>query len=158
MEVGGKALSDEKKELYAHKKNEIYKSYINKMTPEEILPGVNDFLRKAKEKKIKIALGSASKNAKSILSKVKLLNSFDAIVDGTNVQKAKPNPQVFQLGAQLLQASPQSCIVFEDAAAGITAAHRANMRCVGIGNSDVLSAADMVIPGFSGVGLDDLKF
>ena len=122
LEIGDISLTAEEKERYAHEKNELYRSYILKMERDEILPGILPFLDELKANDIKIALGSASKNAGTILEKVGITQYFDAIVDGTKVSKAKPDPQVFLLGAELLNVEPKDCIVFEDAEAGVEAA------------------------------------
>ena len=158
LEIGGITLPDEEKEKYAAEKNKIYLSYILKMTPDDILPGVFDFLTGVKKRGISIALGSASKNAVTILEKIGLQDTFDAIVDGTKVSKAKPDPQVFLTGAAMLGVEPSGCVVFEDAIAGVEAAHRAGMKCIGIGSPDLLSGADLVIEGFKNFKSGDLRF
>lgn len=158
LEIGGVTISDKEKEKYADEKNKTYLSYILKMTPEDVLPGVSDFLTGVKKRGISIALGSASKNAVTILEKVGLKDTFDAIVDGTKVSKAKPDPQVFLAAAAMLNVEPPGCVVFEDAIAGVEAAHRAGMKCIGIGSPDLLSAADLVIEGFKNFKSEDLKF
>lgn len=158
LEVGGLAFSQAEKEVMAARKNEWYLEYIVRMTPEEILPGVVDFLTMLSSKGIKIALGSASKNAMLILERVQLQSYFDAVIDGNKALKAKPDPQVFLLAANELKQAPASCVVFEDAAAGIEAAKAAGMRCVGIGSADVLNQADKVVPGFINATIDLIKF
>ncbi len=156
LEIGGIELSEEEKIAYADSKNKLYVEYILKMDEDEILPGVQKFLKELREKNIKIALGSASKNAGLILEKLKLQSYFDAVVDGTKVTKAKPDPEVFLLGAQLLNEDPKNCIVFEDAQAGIEAAINAEMKCVGIGSEKNLKNANVVMPGFEGVTFNDI--
>lgn len=158
LEVGGLTFSQSEKEVMAARKNEWYLEYIYKMTPEEILPGVVSFLVMLREKGIKIALGSASKNALLILERVKLQHYFDAVIDGNKALKAKPDPQVFLLAAEELGQSPVSCIVFEDAAAGVVAAKAAGMKCIGIGSPDVLGHADKVVPSFINATIDLIKF
>ena len=148
LEVGGLSFSLPEKEKMAAKKNEWYLEYIRRMTPEEILPGVEDFLASLKSQGVKIALGSASKNARLILEQVGLQFTFDAVIDGNKALKAKPDPQVFLLGAEELKVSPPQCVVFEDAAAGVEAAKNAGMYCIGIGSPEILGLADKVIPGF----------
>ena len=105
----------------AEKKNTLYVSYIEKMTPEETLPGVEKFLQELRNAGIGIALGSASKNAPMILERIQLSGMFDAIVDGNSISEAKPNPEVFLKGAEKLGVLPENCVVFEDAIAGIEA-------------------------------------
>ncbi|MDW7693616.1 beta-phosphoglucomutase [Flammeovirgaceae bacterium SG7u.111] len=158
LEIGGKELSEEAFQEAMDKKNKWYLEYIYKMTPEEILPGVSDFLSLLKDNGIKIALGSASKNAKTILEQIKMLDAFDAIVDGTHVSKPKPDPEVFLIGAKELGVEPTECVVFEDAIAGVEAAKNGNMHCIGVGDPEVLGKADFVISTFEGLGLDRIDF
>lgn len=148
LEIGGLQIEENKKAELASKKNKIYLEYINKMTPEEILPGVHVFLTELRSKNIKIALGSASKNAMFILEKLQLKHFFDEVVDGNMVSNAKPDPEVFVKGANLLDISPTECVVFEDAESGVEAALKGGMKCIGVGDPDILHQAHAVIPGF----------
>ena len=117
LEIGNKKLDEKTKYELAEKKNTWYVEYIGKMDDSEILSGVKEFLTSLKDNNIKIALGSASKNAVAILRQIKMIDYFDAIVDGTKVSKAKPDPEVFLLGARELDVDSRDCIVFEDAVA-----------------------------------------
>lgn len=156
LALGGVSKTAAEQEELATRKNEWYVEYIQKLEPEEILPGVNLFLDDLKEKGIKIALGSASKNARMILDGLNLTRYFDSIIDGTKVSKAKPDPEVFLKGARELGLQPVECIVFEDAQAGVEAAKNGGMPCIGIGSPGSLKGADLVIPGFDGVSFNDL--
>jgi len=158
LEIGGIELDDEKKEQLAAKKNENYVGYIQQMKPDEILPGVEDFLSELRKNGILIALGSASKNAPLILKQIGLTHLFDAIIDGNSVSKAKPDPEVFLKGAEALNVAPTDCVVFEDAQAGIEAARNAGMHVIGVGHPDNLKNADFVIPGFEEMTIGKLKF
>jgi beta-phosphoglucomutase len=149
LEVGGLDFNETKRLELAAKKNNWYVEYIMKMTPDEILPGVIHFLEATKQKGLKTALGSASKNAPLILERVNLLAYFDLIIDGNEVGKAKPDPEVFLKAAERLGLNPAECLVFEDAEAGIEAALNANMKVVGVGDKEILKKANMVIDGFS---------
>lgn len=154
---GNKSVSEEEfMELMAIK-NEEYLGYINKMTEEEILPDVPKILSFLQEENQGIALGSASKNARTILNKVKLFSVFEVIVDGNDVSKAKPNPEVFLIGAQKLGLDQHDCIVFEDSVAGIKAANNAGMISIGIGEKDVLHEADYVFKDFTEISTDFIK-
>lgn len=154
---GNKSISeDEFMELMALK-NDDYLSYINKMDESEILPDVPKVLNYLTEKNQPIALGSASKNARSILSKVKLLDKFDSIVDGNDVKKAKPNPEVFTRAASELNMPAQDCIVFEDSLAGIKAANIAGMISVGIGDKHILNEADYIFNDFTEISIEFLN-
>ncbi|WP_313561323.1 beta-phosphoglucomutase [Ruminiclostridium cellobioparum] len=147
LEVGGISCTPEEKLAMAEKKNNWYVEYIKKMDESEILKGAREYLLKLKGEGVKIALGSASKNAPMILENLGITNLFDAVIDGNKVSKAKPDPEVFLLGAKELGLKAADCIVYEDAEAGIEAARRAGMGTVGIGSRDILKEADMVVNG-----------
>ncbi|MGL4293534.1 MAG: beta-phosphoglucomutase [Bacteroidales bacterium] len=149
LSIGHVSLTSQEKQIIADRKNMRYVEYIRKMTPEEVLPGVSDFLAELRGKNILIALGSASKNARTILKQTDIEHLFDAVADGNNVTNAKPDPEVFLKAAALVGASPSECIVFEDAVAGVEAAHRARMRCVGVGDPLILNKADHHIRSFT---------
>ena len=157
LEIGNTSLDHDTKIELAEKKNLWYVEYISKLTPVDILPGVIGFIESTKAKGIKIALGSASKNSMLILDKLNLTNYFDAIIDGTKVSKAKPDPEVFLKGAEELKVLPSQCIVFEDAEAGVEAAINAGMNCIGIGSKNILKKAHLVLSGFSDMTFDKLK-
>lgn len=156
LKHGGIELSEEEKVALATKKNDNYLSLVSQMTPDDILPGVKDFFAQIKQTNIKISLGSVSKNSKMILEKVGLLNEFDAIIDGTNISKGKPDPEVFVKGALALGLENSECLVFEDAVAGVEAGINAGMKVVGIGKPEVLTKADLVLSSFEKVDLKQL--
>lgn len=141
-DIGKINYTQEQFDRWMIEKNEDYLEFISNMDASEILPDVPKILNFLKEKEIPIALGSASKNAKPILEKVGLLSYFDAIVDGTHVAKAKPDPEVFIIAANQLNVQAKDCVVFEDAVAGIQAANAANMISIGIGDNNILNEAD----------------
>jgi len=154
LDIGKVSLSDEKKQILLQEKNEEYLEYVEKMTNSEILPGISELLNYLQEKKITFALGSASKNAPMILEKVGLLNKFSAVVDGNDVSKAKPDPEVFLIAAKKLHKNPEDCIVIEDAQAGVQAAINARMTCIGIGDEKVLKEADYVLASTNELTID----
>ncbi|WP_306349976.1 beta-phosphoglucomutase [Flavobacterium sp. '19STA2R22 D10 B1'] len=149
LALGDIQASEEDKTKWMLQKNEDYLSYVMDMGEEEILPGVLSTLKFLKDNNQKIALGSASKNARPILEKVKIVDLFDAIVDGNDVSNAKPDPEVFLQAAQLLGAAPEDSIVFEDSVAGVQAANIAKMTSIGIGESEVLHEAKYIFPDFT---------
>ena len=157
LQIGGLTLGKIEKVTLAEKKNNWYCEYISKMTPNEILPGAKEFLEELRHNGIKIALGSASKNAMTILNNVELVNHFYAIIDGTKTTTTKPNPEVFLLGAKELGVPPLECVVFEDAKAGIEAAINAGMYSIGIGDPLVLNKANIVISSLSEMTLEKLN-
>ncbi|MCM1991042.1 beta-phosphoglucomutase [Oceanirhabdus seepicola] len=158
LEIGEKSLDEETKLELAAKKNSWYVEYISVMKQDEILPGVKDFILNLKENNIKIALGSASKNSMRILKALDIVDLFDCIVDGNRITKAKPSPEVFLKGAEELEVSPEKCVVFEDAAAGVEGAKNANMFAIGVGDASILKKADKIISGFENLTLEILKF
>ena len=156
LQIGNITISQEEKQKYLVEKNEIYLDLIKDMNPSEILPGVQDFLTELKEREIKIALGSASKNARPILKRVGLIDHFEAIVDGNEVVNGKPDPEVFVKGATALGVDCEEAVVFEDSRSGITAANHGGFRSVGVGLPNVLDEAEYVIPGFADVNLNQI--
>jgi beta-phosphoglucomutase len=158
LEIGKiNSMSDEEKQQLATKKNEWYRENILKMTPQDILPGVKNFLAELKKADYKIAIGSSSKNAGTILERIGMKNFFDAVVDGTKITRSKPDPEVFLKGAQELNIPPEQCLVFEDAESGIEAAKNAGMKTIGVGNPENLPKADKVIPGFQNVNISIIE-
>ena len=156
LDIGNVTASTEQFERWLIEKNEDYLAYIEKMDSSEILPDVPKVLSYLKSKGIPMALGSASKNAKAILEKVSLLPYFDSLVDGNSVTKAKPDPEVFLIGASNLGVSPEDCAVFEDALAGIEAANNAEMVSIGIGDKKILSEADYNFNDFTEIDINFL--
>ena len=147
---GNKTLSEDEFMKYMAEKNDNYLSHIAQMDEGEILPDVPKILNYLQETQQGIALGSASKNARKILQKVGLYQTFNsAIVDGNDVSKAKPDPEVFLIAAQKLNIAPKNCIVFEDSVAGVTAANTAEMISIGIGSEETLGHADYVFKNFT---------
>lgn len=133
LRKAGREYTAQEKEALAYEKNEIYKKLLEYVTPEDILPGVREILTLLKQKQIKTAIGSSSKNAAFILNRVGLINSFDAIADGNDIKKSKPDPEVFLTAARKLGVIPGECLVVEDAWSGIDGAIAAGMSALGVG-------------------------
>ena len=157
LTIGKVEISEEQKQEMLIAKNTEYLGFVNKMSADEILPGVEDMLNFLDENGIKFALGSASKNAPLILEKVGLLERFSAIVDGNDVSKAKPDPEVFLIGAEKLGLQAENCVVVEDAIAGVEAANAAQMVSIGIGEKEVLGHANYVFADMTEITSDFLK-
>ncbi|MDM1062326.1 beta-phosphoglucomutase [Empedobacter falsenii] len=154
--LGNVEASDEQKNEWLVQKNKEYLEYIDKMDDSEILPGVMKVLNFLKENNQPIILGSASKNARPILEKVNILNYFDDIVDGNDVSNAKPDPEVFIVGAKKANQTNENSIVFEDSVAGIEAANVAGMTSIGIGEASVLNEAKYNFNNFTEISEDFL--
>jgi beta-phosphoglucomutase len=147
LKMGNKTLSPEQKQKYMDSKNDWYVEMIRRMDASEALPGAVAYLDSLRARGIKVALGSASKNAPEILERLGITEKFDAIIDGNRVSRSKPDPEVFTAGAEAVGVAYADCVVFEDAVAGVEAAKRGGMYAVGIGSPDVLTQADVVVPG-----------
>ena len=154
LKIGNATATDEQKTKWLTQKNDEYLSYISQIDQSEILGGVLPILDYIKSKNQKIVLGSASKNARLILEKTGIMSYFDAIIDGNDVSKAKPDPEVFALGAQKVGIEPENCIVFEDSIAGIQAANIAGMTSIGIGEKDILNEADYIFNDFNHIEVE----
>ena len=157
LDIGNITATQDQFETWMVEKNVDYLAYIEKMDSSEILPDVTRVLQYLKNKNIPIALGSASKNARPILEKVDLLPYFDSIVDGNSVTKAKPDPEVFLIAADNLGVAANSCVVFEDAVAGIQAANAASMVSIGIGDAEILNEANYNFNDFTEMSDDFLE-
>lgn len=150
----GIQLSQDEKERLADEKNQLYLDGIRHITPIDLLPGVYNFIQEARKRGIKIALGSASKNARLVLERLQITEMFDSIVDGNDVLRSKPDPEVFIKAANALNLLPAQTIVFEDAAKGIQASVSAGCHTVGLGDKETLKQADLVLPGLDNVSVD----
>ena len=157
LEIGNKNFTEEEKLKLAEKKNNWYIEYISKMKEDEILPGAKEFLELVRASGIKTALGSVSKNSMTILNNLKLIKYFDAVIDGNKVSKAKPDPEVFLLGAREVNVEPKNCVVFEDAQARIEAAINAGMYSIGIGNAKILNKANFVVNSLKEMTMEKLN-
>ena len=139
----------------AERKNKHYVELIKDITPTDLLPGVEKFLQQIKQANVKIAMASASKNALMVAEALGVKHYFDHIVDAATVINSKPDPEVFLKAAAAINAKPENCIGIEDAAAGVNAIHSAGMFAVGIGDSNVLGHANIVLKSTAEL---DLKF
>lgn len=157
LELGGIHPGEEEKEKLAEKKNTWFVEYVNAMKPEEIFPGVRKLIQELKERGIKVGLASSSKNADTVIRLLKIEKEFDAVVDGKMVINSKPDPEIFLLAAKKLGVEPMYCVVFEDAEAGVEAARRAGMKCVGVGDAEQLGDANLVVKHTADVDITKLN-
>ncbi len=156
LKWGGIEKTQAEKEELADLKNGWYREYILRMDSSEILEGVLPFLDNLEEEGIRMAVGSSSKNAGTILDQIGLTHRFEAIIDGNKITRSKPDPQVFELGAEAMQLQPNECIVFEDAEAGVDAALAGGFLAVGVGQEENLGHAHFVTPNFVGLRFQDI--
>ena len=135
LEKSEKSYSDKEKNELAKYKNDYYVKLLEVLSKNDILPGIMQIIYSLKEKKIKVAIGSSSRNAKKILKNIDLLDEFEAISDGTNISKSKPDPEVFLKAAEMLKIKPADSAVVEDALSGIEAAKNAGMLAFATGDA-----------------------
>ena len=156
MEWAKIRLSEKEIQSLLEAKNNIYKDYIKDLNENDVCEGVLNFINDAIKNNIKIALYSASRNAKRILCQLKIIDLFTVIIDGNNVSNAKPDPEGFKIAADLTKTNTKDCVVFEDSISGIEGANKLNMYTVGIGSRDVLKNADVVYKGFKNLKIKDI--
>ena len=133
------------KEMLAEEKNDLYRKYLAELKPSVVENSVRETLDKIRAAGIKTAIGSSSKNTKYILERTDLTHYFNAISDGNNITKSKPDPEVFLKAAEYIGLSPSECIVVEDAHAGIDAAKAGGFTAVAIGDAKTHAGADYKI-------------
>lgn len=139
------SFTNEEKEALATRKNDHYTNLIEDMSPDDILPGIKEFIEDIKVHELQLALGSASKNAIIVLERLQLLDYFDYIVDAAKVKHGKPHPETFLRAAEGLNVPPADCVGIEDAKAGVDAIKAAGMFAIGVGSKEHLAKADYVV-------------
>ena len=151
-----RTYSDEKIQEMMERKNGYYLEFIKEISPRDLLPGAKELLEEIRAAGLKNALGSASKNAGEVIERLGIRSLFDAISDGHSVERQKPAPDLFLHAAKQLNLSPAECIVVEDAASGIEAAHAGGFRSVGLGPPERVGKADAIFPSLAGIQLENL--
>lgn len=157
LKLGNLEVKEEEKIKLAAAKNEWYVEYISRLNEEEILPGVVFLLDSLKTNKIKIGLGSASKNSVAILEGINLMHYFDFISDGNSTNKSKPDPEVFLIAAEGLFLDTKECLVIEDSIKGIDAAIAGGFLSLGIGDKKHLGHADFVLPDLKNTSYESIN-
>lgn len=157
LSIGGIKKDQDEMQKLADQKNSWFVEYINDMKSGEIFPGVLELLADLKRNNMRIALASSSKNAQTVIGKLGIKSWFEVVVDGTMITHTKPDPEIFLTAADRLGIKPKDCVVIEDAEAGVAAAKRAGMKCIGIGNAAQLGNADKVVERIDQLNLDMLQ-
>jgi beta-phosphoglucomutase len=155
LELGNKSISDETFNELLTKKNEYYLNSIADINQSNLLPGVLSVLKNAQLHGIKCAVGSSSKNARFILSKLQIDSYFSVIVDGNDVSFPKPHPEVFLKGAQQMGLEPFECLVFEDAKSGVQAAKQGGFTAIGVGNPILIDFVDSYLISLNEFSLEE---
>lgn len=130
-----RVFSGQEKLRFAEEKNRSYQNYLQQLTPDEVDPSVRAVLESLRQAGLRLAIGSSSKNTPLILEKTDLRKYFDAVSDGNNITRSKPDPEVFLKAAQMLGIPPKDCLVVEDAVSGVEAAAAAGMDCASVGDA-----------------------
>lgn len=154
--LGDRTFPEEQLEEMMARKNQYYLEFIRAITPADLLPGARELLEEIRAAQLKVALGSASKNAVEVVERLGIADLFDAIADGNSVGQQKPAPDLFLYAASQLGLHPEECVVVEDAAAGIDAARAGGFLSIGLGPRERVGKADLVLVSLEGVRLKDL--
>ena len=135
-------LSEAEKEELADQKNEIYKKLLAQMSPADLSDEVKSTLDELRRRSYQLAIGSSSRNAPFILRQIGLGEYFDAVSDGNNITRSKPDPEVFEKAAKMLWVGAKRCLVVEDAVSGAEAAHKGGMKAACVGDASRAGAGD----------------
>lgn len=154
--LAGRSYPEAQMQEMMERKNRYYQALLKQVTPDDLLPGVGDLLQAGRAAGLKIAIGSASKNAREVVQRLHLMPYIDALADGYSVVRPKPAPDLFVYAAGLVHVYVSACVVFEDAAAGVEAAKVAGMYAVGLGPVERVGQADLVLPDLASVTLPDI--
>lgn len=143
----GPALSEDEKKRLAEKKNELYREFLKQMSPKDLPDEVKETLDVLRGMGLKLAIGSSSKNTPFILERIGLKGYFDAVSDGNNITRSKPDPEVFLKAAEMLSIAPEKCLVVEDAVSGAEAGHTGGMKVACVGDAAKQGAGDWNMKG-----------
>jgi beta-phosphoglucomutase len=146
--------TDAQKHELAERKNGYYRASIATFSAQDLLPGAQETLLAARAMGLKIALASSSRSAHELVERMGVAQMFDHIVDAGTIARAKPDPEIFQRAAAALGVHPAACLGIEDAQAGIAAIKSAGMAALGVGDAQVLKAADAVLPSLKSFDLE----
>lgn len=148
-DYAGPKLSDEEKQAMAKEKNDLYRESLAEMSPADLSDEVKTTLDNLRAKGLILAIGSSSKNTPFILKQIGLETYFDAISDGNNITRSKPDPEVFLKAAEFAGVDPKDCLVVEDAVSGAEAGHAAGMKVACLGDASKNKAGDWNLSSFS---------
>jgi len=154
--IGDREYSEHEKKVLMERKNRYYQELVATITSDDLLPGVANIIKRLKNNGYKLAVASASKNAKKVIKNLGLEDVFDTIADGYSVKNGKPAPDLFLYTADKIGVLPECCAVLEDAKSGVEAALAANMMAIGIGPAERVGAADYVYNTIADVDLNEI--
>lgn len=154
--IGDREYSEHEKKVLMERKNRYYQDLVAAITSDDLLPGAGNIIKRLKNNGYKLAVASASKNAKTVIKNLGLEDTFDTITDGYSVKNGKPAPDLFLYTADKIGVLPEYCAVLEDAKSGVEAALAANMMAIGIGPAERVGAADYVYNTIADVDLNEI--
>jgi len=152
----GRKIPGEQMLLLMNRKNSYYQAYLENITGNDLLPGALSLLQKLQALHFRLALASASRNARTVISRLGIGSYFEVIADGHCVKRTKPAPDIFLYTADQLSLPPQACLVVEDARAGIEAANTAGMATIGIGPPERVGAANYIFPSVGSIRIEEI--
>jgi len=156
LERADRQYTPEEKQEMAARKNNYYRQMLQRLSPDDILPGVMEILDGLKARGVKVAVGSSSRNSPTILEQIGLGDYFDATSDGNDITHSKPHPEVFLLAAERLGVPPERCLVVEDAEAGVAAAVNGGMKCLAVGNAAGDPRAQLSAPDLASISVEQM--
>ncbi|MFO7871075.1 MAG: beta-phosphoglucomutase [Kiritimatiellia bacterium] len=157
LEKAGRDYTEEEKREMAQRKNGYYREFLKtKLTPDAVLPGVHEFLKDLRDRGVKTAVASASRNTPLIMERIGMAHSFDAVADGNDITHSKPDPEVFLLAARRLGTAPADCLVVEDAEAGVEAGLTGGMKVLAVGYASDDTRADCRAKDIASVNPDEV--
>jgi len=156
LERARRSYTAEERKALADQKNSYYRTLLENFTPADVLPGAGELLAALRERGIALAVGSSSRNAPLILARVGLDKAVDAVVDGNQISRSKPDPEVFLLAAERIGVEPGDCLVVEDAPAGVEAGRRAGMAVFAVGPRERYPDVELWAESLSSVSVDDI--
>jgi beta-phosphoglucomutase len=155
--LAGRPVTPQLEADYLRRKNEYFLESLSQLSEADLMPGVRPLMEELQAAGILMAIGSASRNAQEVVRRLGIDCFMSACADGHSVGRSKPAPDVFLEAARLLTVPPSTCVVVEDAEAGIEAARAAGMRVIGIGPADRVGAADLPVESLAGLTLDQIR-
>ena len=131
----GASLSEEQVTARGAEKEQLYREMIAGRIEEILVRGIRRFLERYQAIPMALASNAEPRNVSYILDRAGLREYFRVILDGSQIQRPKPDPEIYLRAAELLGVIPANCLVFEDSPSGVAAALAAGMRVIGLGTT-----------------------
>jgi len=154
--LDGREMAEDKIQKLMDRKNRYYNDFLENLTEDDLLPGARDLIDEIIRRGYKIAVASSSRNAKTVIKNLGIMDIFDTISDGHSVENSKPAPDLFLHAAENLSLAPENCVVIEDAESGVEGALAAGMVAVGVGPEERVGKADYRYDQVKDINLDEI--